>query len=80
LRVACSPNAKEIPVPLTRLGGECTNGINCAAVYDDSDGPRVIVQGYTGHGAELDPPAGEAAVAIPREVLLAAADALRARQ
>lgn len=63
---------------LTRLAGTCSNGINCPTVYARDDG-TVIVQGYTAGAAdELDLPAGEAAVAIPRDVLLAAAAALEA--
>lgn len=65
-------------MPLMRLAGTCSNGINCPNVYARDDG-KVIVQGYTdGAHDELELPAGEAAVVIPREVLLAAAAALMA--
>lgn len=63
-------------MPLVRLAGTCSNGINCPTVYAGDDG-IVIVQGYDADSAlELELPAGEAAVSIPREVLLAAAAAL----
>lgn len=64
-------------MPLVRLAGTCSNGINCPTIYVRDDG-KVTVQGYTAGAADgLDLPAGEAAVVIPREVLLAAAAALR---
>lgn len=64
-------------MPLTRLAGTCSNGINCPTVYAGDDG-AVIVQGYSiGAGDHLDLPAGEAAVVIPSDVLLAAAAVLR---
>lgn len=66
-------------MPLRRLAGNCSNGINCPTVYALDGGDTVIVQGYTGATDELELPFGEDAVAIPREVLLAAAEALRGR-
>lgn len=66
-------------MPLVRLAGNCSNGINCPTVYARDDG-TVIVQGYTAGAAdELDLPASEGAVAIPRDVLLAAAEELQKR-
>lgn len=65
-------------MPLRHLAGNCSNGLNCPTVYVREDG-SVIVQGYTAGAAdELDLPPGEGAVAIPRAVLLAAAEALQA--
>lgn len=69
-------------MPLTHLAGAggCANGVDCPTVYDRGDA-NVVVRGYT-DGADdgLQLPAGEGAVVIPHDVLLAAADALRGRR
>lgn len=58
---------------LDRLaGGECINGKDCPAIYATKDG-NVLVQGYSVQDHVLDPPAGEAVVAIPLSVLVEAA-------
>lgn len=76
--IPSADESRRDPLELTRLSGNCTNGVNCPTVYARDDG-ALIVQGYTGH-TDLDLPAGEAAVTIPAQVLLDAADALRAAQ
>jgi hypothetical protein len=62
---------------LTRVAGSCSDGHTCPTIYvDDRDPEAVIVQGYAVPGRtvlEVQPPAGEELVRIPRAVLLEAA-------
>jgi hypothetical protein len=62
---------------LKRVAGSCSDGHTCPTVYvDDTDQDAVIVQGYAVSNRaalQLQPPAGEDLVRIPRAVLLEAA-------
>jgi hypothetical protein len=57
----------------TRLAGECKSGDDCATVYATGRG-TIAVQGTLMQDiGRLRPPAGEAVVEIPLDVLLEAA-------
>ncbi|GAA1440361.1 hypothetical protein GCM10009602_12960 [Nocardiopsis tropica] len=62
---------------LTRLAGECPDGVTCPTVFA-SDRGTIIVQGYTlapGDLTEIPLPEGESAVEIPLSLLKEAARA-----
>ena len=62
---------------LKRVAGSCSDGVTCPTVYvEEGDQDAVIVQGYAVSNRaalQLQPPAGEDLVRIPRAVLLEAA-------
>lgn len=68
-----------VATPLVLLAGACGAG-SCPTVYG-TDRETVVVQGYVvdGDSAGVEVPDGERLVEIPAEVLLAAADRIRAQ-
>ncbi len=65
---------------LSRVAGDCDDNLTCPEVFFDEERARLVVQGYEvadpeGVGATV-PPAGEALVEIPRDLLVQAARSL----
>lgn len=64
---------------LTRIAGDCPDGVTCPTVYA-SDRGTIVVQGYTVSAedlCEITLPEGENAVEIPLSLLVEAARAHR---
>jgi hypothetical protein len=69
----------EDTVKLTRIAGDCPDGVTCPTVYL-SDRGTVVVQGYTLAAddlAQITLPQGEGAVEIPLSLLKEASRAHR---
>jgi hypothetical protein len=61
--------------------GPCKNG-DCPTVYATDENSDLIVQGYDLSGdtiTQLDMPNGESAIRIPEELILEAAERIKAR-